>query len=77
MQLRILDTKTSVVLDGKQVRRLRKSLGLNGTTVAKLAGISPSYLNDIELRRKSVPLKLATKLEKILWLGKEEPNETA
>lgn len=47
---------------GKQVKRLRESKGLTKTRLAKLSGVSQSYISDIEAGKKKPTVEILAKI---------------
>ncbi|GHA47692.1 XRE family transcriptional regulator [Amylibacter ulvae] len=60
------------VFAGPRIRRLRNSLGLSQTAMAKEIGISPSYLNLIERNQRPLTVQLLLKLSGQYDLNLEE-----
>ena len=66
---------------GAKIRQLRYKKDLKQVELAKLAGISNSYLSDIESGRVEPSLRVFTKLAILLeadrnWLLTDEPDES-
>lgn len=51
---------------GKHMRHLRENHGVTLETVANRAGVSISYLSDIERGRRSCPVRTADKLARAM-----------
>lgn len=52
--------------DGSIIKHFRKEKGISQKGLAKLAGISNSYLSDIEVGRTNPSLKTLLKIAKVL-----------
>ena len=50
------------VFAGPRIRRLRNSMGLTQTAMAKQIGVSPSYLNLIERNQRPLTVQILLKL---------------
>jgi transcriptional regulator with XRE-family HTH domain len=55
--------------DGTRVKEIRRRKGLNQKELAALAGISNSYLSDIEVGRTNPSLKTLFKIAEALEVG--------
>lgn len=61
---------------GKKVRQRRKKEGMNQKELAEKAGISRTYLSEIERgEAQNISFRVVEKLEEVLGLGKESTGD--
>ncbi|MDW7675212.1 MAG: helix-turn-helix transcriptional regulator [Bacillota bacterium] len=66
------DEVVSLLIYGGKIRLLREQRGYNLSQFAKMSGISPSYLSEIERESKQPSLKTVAKLAETLNVTKDQ-----